>query len=159
MFKISFLPARFGDAIWIEYGSKRSPSRVLIDGGLSATYEAVIARAGNKYALELMCVTHIDQDHIEGAVKLLANLPSGMTLGEVWHNGYKHLVAEKRLGAAQAEKLQAAIENYARAPWNASFDGNAVVVPGKGELPEKTLPGALPNEAMISFTGSSVSSP
>lgn len=143
MFAIEMLPAGHGDAIWIEYGSRKSPSRVLIDGGLSATYEAVKARAGKKCLLELMCVTHIDQDHIEGAVKLLANLPTGMTLDEVWHNGYQHLGEEKRLGAAQAEKLQAAIVNHAQAPWNAAFDGGAVVVPGKGELPEKTLPGGL----------------
>jgi beta-lactamase superfamily II metal-dependent hydrolase len=143
MFAVEMLPAGHGDAIWIEYGSKRSPSRVLIDGGLSATYDAVKARAGKKCSLELMCITHIDQDHIEGAVKLLANLPPGMTLDEVWHNGYKHLGEEKRLGAAQAEKLQAAIVNHARAPWNAVFGGNAVVVPANGALPEKILPGGL----------------
>jgi beta-lactamase superfamily II metal-dependent hydrolase len=141
MFAVEMLPAGHGDAIWIEYGSKRNPSRVLIDGGLSGTYGAVTARAGKKCSLELMCVTHIDQDHIEGAVKLLANLPPGMKVDEVWHNGYKHL--SRRLGGPQAEKLQAAIENHARAPWNALFEGDAVVVPGTGGLPEKTLPGGL----------------
>jgi beta-lactamase superfamily II metal-dependent hydrolase len=141
MFAVEMLPAGHGDALWIEYGAKRNPSRVLIDGGLLGTYDAVTAHAGQKCSLELMCVTHIDQDHIEGAVKLLANLPPGMTVDEVWHNGYKHL--SRRLGAGQAEKLQAAIENHARAPWNAMFGGEAVAVPDKGPLPEKTLPGGL----------------
>ncbi|HPT25850.1 MAG TPA: hypothetical protein PLZ95_05475 [Bryobacteraceae bacterium] len=143
MFELEMLPAGHGDAIWIEYGSKRNPSRVLIDGGLSATYDAVVARAGKRCELELMCVTHIDQDHIEGAVRLLANLPPGLTVDDVWHNGYKHLAESTRLGGPQAEKLQAAIVDHARVPWNAAFGGEAVAVPGKGALPEKTLPGGL----------------
>ncbi len=143
MFKLEMLPAGHGDAIWIEYGDKRRPSRVLIDGGLSGTYNAITARAGKKCELELMCVTHIDQDHIEGGVKLLANLPKGMSIREVWYNGYDQLVGATRLGAAQGEKLGAAIVNHAKAPWNAKFDGEAVVVPGKGKLPEKVLDGGL----------------
>lgn len=143
MFTIEMLPAFHGDALWIEYGSKRAPSRVLIDGGLSGTYDAVAARAPASCPLDLFCVTHIDQDHIEGAVKLLANLPSGMTLTDVWHNGYKHIEQSARLGAAQAEKLQAAIELHARAPWNAAFGGGPAVVPSKGPLPEINLPGGL----------------
>lgn len=143
MFTIEMLPAFHGDALWIEYGSKRRPNRVLIDGGLSSTYDSITARAPSTCPLELFCVTHIDQDHIEGAVKLLANLPPGMTLADVWHNGYKHIEKSARLGAAQAEKLQAAIENHARAPWNAAFDSGPAAVPSKGPLPEITLPGGL----------------
>ena len=143
MFTIEMLPAFHGDSLWIEYGSKRSPSRVLIDGGLSGTYNSITARAPAACPLELFCVTHIDQDHIEGAVKLLANLPPAITIDDVWHNGYKHIQEAARLGAAQAEKLQAAIENHARAPWNAAFSGGPAVVPTKGTLPEITLPGGL----------------
>jgi len=37
MFKVKFLPARFGDSIWIEYGDEQAPHRVLIDGGTAGT--------------------------------------------------------------------------------------------------------------------------
>ncbi len=139
MFELAMLPALHGDAIWIEYGDKRRPHRVLIDGGLSGTYDSVTARAGSKCELDMMCITHIDQDHIEGSVKLLANLPKGMSIREVWYNGYDQLAAATRLGAAQGEKLAAAIVNHAKAPWNTAFGGEAVAVPGKGALPERVL--------------------
>ncbi|MBA3973291.1 MAG: hypothetical protein C0504_03610 [Candidatus Solibacter sp.] len=143
MFTIEMLPAFHGDSLWIEYGSKRSPHRVLIDGGLSGTFDSITARAPATCPLELFCVTHIDQDHIEGAVKLLANLPPAITINDVWHNGYKHIQQSARLGAAQAEKLQAAIENHARAPWNAAFQGGPAAITSNGPLPEVTLPGGL----------------
>jgi beta-lactamase superfamily II metal-dependent hydrolase len=143
MFKVEMLPALHGDALWIEYGDKSRPSRVLIDGGLSGTYDVITARAGKKCELELMCITHIDQDHIEGSVKLLANLPKGMSLKEVWYNGYDQVSQATRLGAAQGEKLGAAIVNHAKAPWNSKFDGEAVAVPGRGDLPQRVFDGGL----------------
>ena len=143
MYKVEMLPARHGDALWIEYGDESRPSRVLIDGGLSGTYDAIKARAGTKCELELMCVTHIDQDHIEGSVKLLANVPKEMSIKEVWYNGYDQISRATRLGAAQGEKLGAAIVNHAKVPWNSKFDGEAVVVPGQGRLSEIVLDGGL----------------
>ena len=36
-FDINFLPARYGDCIWIEYGTNNKTHRILIDGGTSGT--------------------------------------------------------------------------------------------------------------------------
>ncbi|HSW48784.1 MAG TPA: hypothetical protein VLH09_01355 [Bryobacteraceae bacterium] len=143
MLKITMLPAGHGDAIWIDYGTEAKLRRVLIDGGLVGTYNKVVARAGSKCRLELLCVTHVDQDHVEGAVKLMANLPPGMEVAEVWFNGYDQITKAARLGAVQGEKLGAAIVDYNADVWNSSFKRKAVVTSERGALPSKTLEGGL----------------
>src|SRR4051812_39483102 len=135
MIRIEMLPAQYGDCLWIEYGQGSEVHTVLIDGGLAATYNETVKRSGTKSSLELFCVTHIDEDHIQGAVKLLKNLPAGMSIGQVWFNGYDHLTPAKRLGGKQGEELSAAIVNYAKVPWNKSFDESAVVVADESALP------------------------
>jgi beta-lactamase superfamily II metal-dependent hydrolase len=142
MIRIEMLPAQYGDCLWVEYGQGASTHTLLIDGGVAATYDAVVARLGGLRTLELFCVTHIDEDHIQGALKLLANVPAGLAIGEVWFNGYDHVIPT-RLGARQGEELSAAIVSRAKAPWNTSFGEQAVVVPDAGPLPVRTLPGGL----------------
>ena len=72
MFKLSFLPARFGDAIWIEYGSPVEPHYLLIDGGTAGTRHQIsekLGAAGSMPAnLDLLVVSHIDHDHIQGVL-------------------------------------------------------------------------------------------
>ena len=143
MFRIEMLPAYHGDAIWLEWGDSRKPNRLLIDAGLVGTYTAIVNRAGERCRLELFCVTHVDQDHVEGAAKLLANVPKGMDIREVWFNGWDQVSGAKRLGAVQGEKLGAAIVNHAGVKWNSSFDEKAVFVPADGTLPECSVEGGL----------------
>ncbi len=143
MFRIEMLPAYHGEAIWVEWGKKQNPNRLLIDAGLVKTYDAIVDRAGAQCPLEMFCVTHVDQDHVEGAVKLLANVPKGMDIRQVWFNGWDQVSGKKRLGAVQGEKLGAAIVNHARAEWNTSFQGKAVLVAEHGSLPECQLEGGL----------------
>ncbi|MFB3776818.1 MAG: ComEC/Rec2 family competence protein [Bryobacteraceae bacterium] len=143
MFRITMLPAGHGDAIWIDYGAAAKPRRVLIDGGLVGTYDRIVNHAGSKCTLELLCVTHVDQDHVEGVVKLMANLPPGVEVSEVWFNGYDQITKAARLGAVQGEKLGAAIAAYDAAVWNASFKQKAVVTGTRGPLPCRTLSGGL----------------
>ncbi len=79
MLSIELLPAAHGDAIWIEYGPVASVSRILIDGGPAPTYQLGLRRRiellpQNARMLELFVVTHIDADHIDGALILLQEL-------------------------------------------------------------------------------------
>ena len=134
MFKVEMLPAYHGDSIWVEWGDKLTPNRLLIDGGLVGTYNSIVSRAGDKCELALFCVTHVDQDHVEGAVKFLANLPSGVSIRQVWFNGWDQISGAARLGAVQGEKLGAAIVSD-ELKWNTSFKQKAVLVPDSGRLP------------------------
>lgn len=94
-FRIKLLPALHGDCIWIEYGEAGATHHVLIDGGplgafgaLRAHVEALPADARD---VELLVVTHIDADHIDGIVKLLRHPELGLTFREVWFNGWPQL--------------------------------------------------------------------
>ena len=76
IFTLELLPARFGDAIWVEYGDPQSPHRMLIDGGARPTTCATIVELMNARIgaadpdFELIVLTHIDGDHITGLLNL-----------------------------------------------------------------------------------------
>jgi len=145
--RIEALPAEYGDSIWIEYGSARRPRRILVDCGTQAVYrEALRSRIESLKPqdrhFELFVVTHVDVDHIGGAVDLLAESRRlGVTFGDIWFNGYRHLAAGRR-GPLQGEDLTAHIEGMAL-PWNASFGGGPVVVPESAALPTVELAGGM----------------
>ena len=97
---------------------------------------------------ELFVVTHVDVDHIGGALELLRESEQlGVTFGEIWFNGYVHLTpggvvprpeAEDLLGPLQGEALTELIVANGTRKWNAAVQGGALVVPESGPL--QTLP-------------------
>ena len=143
------LPAAHGDAIWVDYGRGDDRHRILIDAGPASTYENLKdwleAQPASARAIDLFVVTHIDADHIDGAIILLKEAPKlGVTFGDVWFDGWKHLqpedVVSDSYGPLQGEFLGVLLVQ-ANLPWNRAFDGGAVVVPDEGPLPSHTLPG------------------
>jgi hypothetical protein len=147
MFAIEMLPAEHGDCLWIEYGPARDPLRVLIDGGIGGTWDTLRARIAAlpsaRRRFELVVVSHIDADHIGGAIELLRDESLGVSIGDVWFNGYRHLPREEGTrGAAQGERLTEVLKSR-RLPWNNAFRGDAVVIPEEGPLPCVTLAGGL----------------
>ena len=151
VFRLHVLPAGIGDALLIEYGSADAIHRVLIDGGIASAEGVVREHLGDHARLELLCVTHIDSDHIAGVIALLGK-PTGPTADDVWFNGYRHLppVPElKAMGPAQGERLTKLLDLKGY-NWNGSFNRQAVVRPdatADADLttrpPMCTLPGGL----------------
>ena len=147
MFTVEMLPAENGDCLWIEYGTRQDVYRILIDTGTTGAFPALEARIqlvpADKRRVDLFVVSHVDADHIGGAVRLLKSRQRlNLSFGDVWFNGYVHLVNAKDdlLGPVQGEELTAAIVG-GRLPWNKAFNGDAVVVPTRGVLPEKDVSG------------------
>ena len=72
IFRIELLPARHGDCLLLEYGDAARPHRVLIDGGPIGAYGALSQRLAalpdDERELELLVITHVDGDHIEGCL-------------------------------------------------------------------------------------------
>ena len=71
---IQMLPAASGDCIYLEFPD--SDFRMLIDGGYAKTYQKYLKKFLLKLAAEgkrlnLIVVTHIDDDHISGIRALL----------------------------------------------------------------------------------------
>ncbi|HEX5885256.1 MAG TPA: hypothetical protein VFY67_12015 [Pyrinomonadaceae bacterium] len=133
MFQIEMLPAREGDCLLLTYGQPGHERRVLIDGGRAATYADLKTRlsrlSDKEREFELLIVTHVDRDHIEGVLKLLQDPARPVAFRDIWFNGYDHLnnVPLERFGAVQGEKLTTAILTQ-RLPWNKTFGGRAVEI-------------------------------
>lgn len=76
-------------------------TNMLFDFGYSSTYKKHIEKhlknmSDRKEKLDLVVVTHIDQDHISGGVRFFedngpADMPTIVGVKEVWHNSYRHL--------------------------------------------------------------------
>lgn len=148
MFKIHMLPAAHGDCLLVEYGTSNGVYRVVIDGGVVHTYETLRAQLEaipeKQRELTLLVITHVDADHIEGAVKLLSDESLGLRMNEVWFNGYEQLAVDApvNFGGVQGEYASALIEKR-KLSWNAVTNGGAICVPDEGPLPTFTLPGGL----------------
>jgi beta-lactamase superfamily II metal-dependent hydrolase len=148
MFQIEMLPAREGDCLWITYGDAATPRHVLIDGGRKATSKTVrqkLKALGPSGRLELLIISHIDRDHIEGVIGLLEAAGGlGVEVGDVWFNAYHHLLSDELegFGAAQGEKLSKALVDL-KLPWNKAFGGGSVVLNKGGGLRKVDLAGGL----------------
>ncbi len=149
MFKITFLPARFGDAIWIEYGDAARPHTILIDGGTAGTRrqisEAMQKTGQSRPNLDLLVISHIDRDHLEGILGLLEQDTPGFTAEEVWFNAFRHLPEdpdEVVFSPMQAERLTERLD-FLGWDWNKSFGENAVCMPAQGLAEPITLAGGM----------------
>jgi beta-lactamase superfamily II metal-dependent hydrolase len=146
MLTIEMLPAGHGDCLWIEYGDP--VRRILVDGGPYYSYKHLRNKIEQLDAhdrhFELLIVTHVDADHIEGILRLLQEPRLGVNFGDVWFNGTTQINAALDQGdlldERQGEYLQAVLTDSGQR-WNGAFGGNVVYVPADGELPKKKLDG------------------
>ncbi|MHC1695656.1 MAG: MBL fold metallo-hydrolase [Eubacteriales bacterium] len=92
---VHFLPAKAGDCILLELDN---PSCILIDCGFKFTYtqelKPLLQRLSSEgYHVSLLIVTHMDCDHIEGAISFLkdngsAETPKIIPIENIWVNGF-----------------------------------------------------------------------
>ncbi len=117
MFRVEFLNARHGDCFLVRWDDHRV---MLVDGGPSSTYGDELApclsqlwgHGGGRRVLDVVCVTHVDDDHIAGVQRLLKPLTQALDDGErlpfgirqFWFNSVDELVD------SQEEGLTAAVE-------------------------------------------------
>ena len=146
-FSIEMLPAREGDCLWVEYGELSNPSRLLIDGGTSETYQEVSRRIKElktpKVHFDLLIITHVDADHVGGVIELLKGQKIDVSFDDIWFNGYRHLPgALESFGPVQGETISTTIDEK-KMPWNMKFKGRSVSVTQEGDLPSTTLAGGM----------------
>ncbi|MDO8361876.1 MAG: MBL fold metallo-hydrolase [Actinomycetota bacterium] len=147
MLTIELFPAKFGDAILLTYGPPGKESHVLVDAGLKGVGKTVAKRLAQRGVfIDLFVVTHVDIDHIGGAVSLL-NTPSFTDrLGAVWFNGFKHLDQfSDLLGPIDGERLTSRLVEL-DVPWNVGWpwnDGSAADHVG-GPVVARTKPVKMP---------------
>jgi len=139
------LPAKQGDALWIEYGTKENVRRILIDGGPIAAYATLEKKVSKLPAddkgVELVVISHVDTDHIEGIIRLLAAKRNDWPIRpkDIWFNGWQHLQESEILGGREGDFLSALLAKRAGGDWNRAFDKKAVVVEAGAQPPVKKL--------------------
>lgn len=150
MLRLELLPAREGDCLVLSWGKNDAPYRILIDAGRTGTAEDVRSyiqtnnlRAG---AFERFIITHIDRDHIEGAVDLLNDAEFKPLVGQVWFNGRENISTAgaqtqfETFGALDGERVTKALEEHGY-DWNTDFDGGPIII--GNELPAVDLEGGM----------------
>jgi beta-lactamase superfamily II metal-dependent hydrolase len=136
MITLTMLPGSDGDCLLLSYGTEGDLRRVLIDAGRRATYPLLktLLTALGPAGLDLLVVTHVDQDHILGVLELFAD-PGRVAVGEVWFNGFDHLmdVQLETFGPQDGERLTTMLMDQ-RVPWNRAFGGRSVEVGRTSEV-------------------------
>jgi Metallo-beta-lactamase superfamily len=118
IFSLDVRRARKGDCLLLHFGTKEAPRLALIDAGPKGVYGPQLKprleqiRKARKLddskplPIDLLMVSHVDDDHIKGILDLTAELIAAAGVPRVavrkfWHNSYADLVGK------EAEKLTA----------------------------------------------------
>lgn len=129
-FTLDVRRARKGDCLILHYGSKADPGLALIDGGPSSVYKPHLkprleqirkARGLDSDAslpVDMLMVSHIDDDHIKGVLDLTKELldskaaqqPLALRIKGVWHNTFDDIIGNspRELTAAVTAQFGAA---------------------------------------------------
>lgn len=100
---IKIYPAKNGDCFLVSFGETAEEKKhLLVDCGYVDTFlnylkNDLLEIDENGGTVEKLILTHIDADHIQGAIRLLKdnNAKPFVAIKEVWHNTYRHLFEEK----------------------------------------------------------------
>jgi len=127
-FTLDVIRARKGDCLMVHYGTKAQPRLIMIDGGPSSVYKPLLrprieqlraARGlgdNDSLPVDVLMVSHVDDDHIKGVLDMTKELRTQKSNGEarlirvrtLWHNCFDDLLdtapeelkAEASFGAA-----------------------------------------------------------
>jgi len=120
IFTLDVRRARKGDCLIVHYGTKTEPGLMLIDGGPADVYQphlkprlAEIRKARGLGAnetlpVDLLMVSHIDDDHIKGVLELTKEMieaqgPKPLKINGLWHNTFDDIIGNN------PDKLRAAV--------------------------------------------------
>lgn len=150
MFQVELLPAQRGDCLWLTYGEPSKLHHVIVDAGPSETIDTLVPELerriselpGRTDCVELLAMSHVDADHVQGVVALLSDPRRVPQFRDVWFNGWKHLPAQASRGAPDGERLTAILAKNQRR-WNKAFAGGPVVMPSEAGLRPIRLAGGL----------------
>jgi hypothetical protein len=113
IFTLEALDARHGDALLVHYGRPGSPHLAVVDGGPAGVYSTTLrprlrelsgAHDGvDPLTIELVMVSHIDDDHIRGILDLTAELaerfedhdPLPFAIRRLWLNSFDDIVGNQ----------------------------------------------------------------
>ncbi len=116
MLNLRVVQARYGDCLIVESGSGKRRKHILVDGGPSRVYQPYLRPELERIAAEggqvdLMVLTHVDNDHVLGLLELMRalrdsrvqGLPDLLPIRRIWHNAFNQILPE---AGAEAEMLE-----------------------------------------------------
>ncbi|MGR9249967.1 MBL fold metallo-hydrolase [Rhizobium leguminosarum] len=127
---VTMFKAGNGDCLFIRCIGEH-PFRILIDGGLGGlnpTLKAFLnSLPEDERTIDLFVVTHIDADHITGALEILKDADLPEIIKEVWFNtsGQRTRDDPQPLSIEQGNELTKLLQT-SKIAWNARLDGCAV---------------------------------
>lgn len=101
MFEIEAIKAKHGDCLLLRWGSDDAPCLAVIDGGPDLIYSNALKprllqiAKGKPLTIDLMMLSHIDDDHIKGMLDMLEEIDSGDLNANVelaWFNSLEGLL-------------------------------------------------------------------
>ena len=132
MLRLRVVQARYGDCLILENGSGKRRKNILIDGGPSQVYQPYLRKelqriAGEGGQVDLMVLSHIDNDHVVGLLEMMTELKEQRQLGqpeiicvrEMWHNAFRKILPE---AGSEADVLEE--EVLAQPVENPTLDGS-----------------------------------
>jgi glyoxylase-like metal-dependent hydrolase (beta-lactamase superfamily II) len=122
---LEVLPAAKGDCMLLHAQSAGKPTLIVIDGGPAGVSDTLIARLeqikqervddevigeDDPLTIDLLMVSHVDDDHINGIIDLLEAMKDRRQAGqrplfvikELWHNSFDRILGNDQVGGLQA---------------------------------------------------------
>jgi hypothetical protein len=125
MLILETLRARYGDSLLLHFGTEEDPGLILIDGGPPGVYDDALKprleqlreqrglEDGTPLEIDLAMVSHIDEDHIAGILKLARELkdlqesrePVPWKIRRFWHNSFDDILDNQEVAVASAASV------------------------------------------------------
>jgi hypothetical protein len=137
IFSLDVRRARKGDCLLLHYGTEDKPGLALIDGGPKQVYdphlkprlmeirEARELEDEQPLRVDLLMVSHVDDDHIQGILDLTRELDEQagaplVTIARLWHNSFDEVI-----GKDPKELTQKVTAQFGAAALEGEFDEDA----------------------------------
>ncbi len=105
--QLRVIQADYGDCLVLKYGPAGHAGHILIDGGPGGVYanhlkSELQAIAGGGGQIDLMVLTHVDEDHVVGLVDLMSDLATAQGRGakpfisvqRMWYNTFRQALGD-----------------------------------------------------------------
>jgi beta-lactamase superfamily II metal-dependent hydrolase len=131
MFKLTMYPATDGDCLLLTWGDDQKAWNAIIDLGRAATWTAVRPIFAALENIELFTISHVDSDHVAGAVPMVREKRPPFQPRRVWFNALQQLERAtdrhkfEPFSPAEGEKLSKGISDF-KWPRNAEFESRVV---------------------------------
>lgn len=132
IFRLTMYPALDGDCLLLSWGEPDELHHIIVDLGRGGTYKSIRKQLQTLGNVELFVMSHVDADHIAGAIPMVREKSAPFAPNRVWYNARPQLVAAKDrhpivepFGARQGEKLARGIVHF-NWPWNSEFASEIV---------------------------------